>query len=99
MNEQLIAGGLDRVVLLNDVVDVADGRGDQEREDGSGDVLMVGPDGDEGGIEDGEEREPPGVSVNDGSLGADRGELVDDGAEKEEVDDRPPTRTPGPQKI
>ena len=39
---------------------------------------MVGPDSNEGGIEDSEEREPPGDSVNDDGLGMDGGELVDE---------------------
>jgi len=89
VHEQLIAGGLGGVILLDDVVNVADGRGDQEREDESGEVMLVSPDGDEDGVEDGEEREPPRDSVDDDGLGVDGGELVDDGAEKEEVDERP----------
>jgi len=89
MNEQLIANGLGGVILLDDVVNVADGRGNQKGKDESGDVLMVSPDGDEDGVEDGKEREPPGDSVNHDSLGVGRGELVDDGAKKEEVNDGP----------
>lgn len=94
MHEQLIAGGLGRVILFDDIIDVADGRGDQEGEDEGGDVMVVGPDGDEGGVEEGEEREPPGDSVNHDGLCVGGSELVDNGAEKEEVDDRPSEEGP-----
>ena len=49
---------------------------------------------DEDCVEDGEEREPPGDSVDDDGLDVDGGELVDDGAEKEEVDERPGEEDP-----
>ena len=52
VHEQLVAGGLGRVILLDDIVNVADGRGDQEGKDESDDVMLVGPDGDEDGVED-----------------------------------------------
>jgi len=51
--------------------------------------MMVGPDCDEYSVEDGEEREPPGDPVDNDGLGVDGGELVDNGAEKEEVNDGP----------
>ena len=55
---------------------------------------MVGPNGDEDGVEDGEERESPGDSVDHDRLRVSRGELVDDGAEEEEVDDGPGEKGP-----
>ena len=56
--------------------------------------MMVGPGGyiDDG--EDGEEREPPRDSIDHDSLCMGGGELVDDGAKKEEVDDRPSEEGP-----
>lgn len=48
---------------------------------------MVGPNGEEDGVEDGKEREPPGDPVDHDGLCMGRGELIDDGAEEEEVDD------------
>ena len=54
----------------------------------------MGPNGDEDGVEDGEEREPPGDSVDHDSLRVSRGELVNDGAEEEEVDDGPSEKGP-----
>jgi len=94
VHEQLIADGLGGMILLDDVVDVADGRGNQKGKDESGDVMVVSPDGDEDGVEDGEEREPPGDSVDHNGLCMGRGELVDDGAKEEEVDDRPSEEGP-----
>lgn len=94
VHEQLIAGGLGRMILLDDIVDVADGGGDQEGEDERDDVVVVGPDGNEDCVEDGEERESPGDSVNHDGLGVGGSELVDDGAKKEEVDDRPSEEGP-----
>ena len=94
VHEQLIANGLGGVILLDDVVNVADGRGDQKGEDESADVLVAGPKGDEDGVENGEEREPPGDSVDHDRLRVNRGELVDDGAEEKEVDDGPGEESP-----
>jgi len=45
VDEQLIAGGLGGMILLDDIVNVADGGGDQEGEDERDDVVLVGPDG------------------------------------------------------
>jgi len=94
VNEQLIADGLGGVILLDDVVNVADGRGNQKGKDESDDVMMVGPNGDEDDVEDREEREPPGDSVDHDGLGVGGGELVDDGAKEEEVDDGPSEEGP-----
>lgn len=64
MHEQLIAGGLGGMILLDDIVNVADGGGDQEGKDERDDVMLLGPEENEDCVEDGEEREPPGDSVN-----------------------------------
>ena len=94
VHEQLIAGGLGGMILFDDIVNVADGGGDQEGKNEGDDVMVVGPDGNEDCVEDGEEREPPGDSVNHDGLCMGGSELVDDGAKKEEVDDRPSEEGP-----
>jgi len=94
VHEQLIGGGLGGMVLLDDIVNVADGRGDQEGKDESDDVMVVGPYGNEDGVEDGEEREPPGDSVDHDGFCVGGSELIYDGAKKEEVDDRPSEEGP-----
>jgi len=94
MHEQLIADRLGGVILLDDVVNVTDGRGDQKGQEESGYVVVVGPNGDEDGVEDGEEREPPAYPVDHDGLRVSGGELVDDGAQEEEVDDGPSEEGP-----
>lgn len=76
------------MVLLDDVVDVRNGRADEESEDESDDVVATAPDADVDGVEDDEEWETPVDTVDDDLL-ARLEELVDDGSEKEEVNDRP----------
>ena len=49
---------------------------------------MPGPDIDIDRVEDSEEGEPPANAINDDFLAAFK-ELVDDGAEEKEVDERP----------
>ena len=82
------------MVFLDDIVDVGDHGGDQEGKDEGGDVMLVGPDTDQDGIQDGQEREPPGDPVNHDGLCVGGRELVDDGAEEEEVDDGPGEESP-----
>ena len=94
MHEQFIANGLGGVILLDDVIDLGDRGGDEKGKDESGDVMVVGLYGDEDSIDDGEEREPPGDSVDHDRLRVSRGELVYDGAEEEEVDDGPSEEGP-----
>jgi len=94
VHEQLIAGGLGGMILLDDIVNVADGGGDQEGKDERDDVMLFGPEENEDRVEDGEERESPGDSVNYDGLCVGGSELVDDGAKKEEVDDRPSEEGP-----
>lgn len=94
MHKQLIAYGLGGMILLDGVVDTGDGRGNEEGEDKSDDKMVIGPDGDEDRVEDGKEREPPGDAVDHDELGVGGGELIDDGAKKEEVDDRPSEEGP-----
>ena len=54
----------------------------------TGDVIMPDPKVHIGRVEDGEKGEPPANSVNDDLLAASE-ELIDDGAKKENVDQRP----------
>ena len=68
VDEQLISSGFGGMVLLDDIVNVADGRGNHEGEDENDDIMVVGPDGNEDGEEDGEEGEPPGDPVNRNGL-------------------------------
>lgn len=94
MHKQLIAYGLGGMMLLDGVVYVADGSGDKEGDDESCDILVMGPDGDEDGIQDGHEGEAPGDTVDYDGLCVGGGELVDDGAKEEEVDNRPSEERP-----
>ena len=68
VDEQLISSGFGGMVLLDDIVNVVDGRGNQEGKDENDDIMVVGPDGNEDGEEDGEEGEPPGDPVNRNGL-------------------------------
>ena len=52
------------------------------------DVVVAGPEVDVDGVEDAEEGKPPADAVNDDLLAALK-ELVDDGAEEQEVDEGP----------
>jgi len=94
VDEQLIGGGFRGMILLDDIINVADGRGDQEGKDECDDIMVVGPDGNEDCVEDGEEGEPPGDPIDHDGLRVGGSELVDDGAKKEEVDDRPSEEGP-----
>ena len=44
------------MILLDDVIYLGDRGGDEKGKDESGDVMVLGPNGDEDGVEDGEER-------------------------------------------
>jgi hypothetical protein len=55
--------------------------------------MVTSPQVDVDSIEDTEEREAPGDTVNDGTLATGE-ELVNDGAEKENVDQRPNEERP-----
>ena len=94
MHEQLIAHRLGGMILLDNVVDMADNRGDEEGDDERGDIVVIGPDADEDGVQDSEEGEPPGNTIDDHGLRVGGGELVDDGTKKEEVDDGPSEERP-----
>ena len=75
------------------VVNVGDGAGDEEGEDEGDDVVAGRPGVDVDRVEGGEEGEAPADAVDDDALSA-CGELVDDGAEKEEVDEGPDAECP-----
>jgi len=55
VDERLIGGGLGGMILLDDIVNVADSRGDQEGKGEYDDIMVVGPDGNKDRVEDGEE--------------------------------------------
>jgi len=56
VNEQFVRHVLSGMMLLDDEIDVRDGRADEEREDESDDVVAVSPDVDVEGVEEDEER-------------------------------------------
>ena len=82
------------MILFDDVVNVGDTRGDTKGQDEGGNVMVVGPNGNKDGVEDGEEREPPGDSVDDDGFCVGGGELINDSAEEEQMDDRPSEEGP-----
>ena len=55
---------------------------------------MMGPDYEEDRVDNGHEREPPRDPVDHGGLSVGGGELIDDGTEKEDVDDGPNEESP-----
>ena len=73
------------MVLLDDIIDVADARGDKQCENESDDVVLASPDVDVDTVEHSEEGETPANAIDDDFL-ATVVELVDDGAEQQEVD-------------
>jgi hypothetical protein len=73
-------------MLLDDIVNVADRRADEQGEDERDHIVVASPDVDIDGIEDSQERETPSNAINDDLL-ASVGELVDDIAEQQEVDE------------
>ncbi|CAG8672670.1 1369_t:CDS:2, partial [Acaulospora colombiana] len=81
------------VVLLDDIINVADGRADEQGEDERDYVVVVSPNVDIDGVEDCQEREAPSNAVN-GDLLARVGELVDDITEQQKVDERPDDKGP-----
>jgi len=94
MDEQLVCNGLGGVMLLDNVVDVGDRGADEQREYKCDNVVVRGPQVDVDRVEDGEEGKAPGDSVDDDGLGVRGGELVDDGAEQQEMDDGPDDKGP-----
>jgi hypothetical protein len=93
VDEELVTGGARLVMLLDDVVDVGDQAAHEERKHESDDIVSTGPNIDVDGIEEAEGGEAPADTVDDDSLAV-GGKLVDDGAEKEEVDERPDREGP-----
>ena len=81
------------VVLLDDIVDLADGGGDEEGEEEGEDVPVSGPEEDVDRVEDAEEGEAPLDGIDDDLLAA-RGELEEHGAEEEQVDEGPDVHRP-----
>lgn len=81
------------MVLLDNVVNVRNGRAHEESKDERDDIVSAAPDIDVNGVENGEERETPADAVNDDFF-ARVGELVKEGAEEEKMDERPDAKGP-----
>lgn len=85
MDEELISQRFRDMVLLNDVVDVSYCGADKEGKDKCDDIVLGGPQIHVYSVENSEERKSPGNSVNDNTFAMGE-ELIDDGAEEENVD-------------
>jgi len=88
VDEQLVGDVDGCVMLLHDIINVRHGGGDEQGEDEGDDVMVVRPDVDVDGVEDGQQGEPPGDAVDDDALAGGE-ELVDDISEEKDVDDGP----------
>jgi len=93
VNEELITIRLGGVIFLDDIVNVGDGRADEQSKDKGKDVIVGCPQIDVDGIEDAEQRESPGDTVNDSTFAFGE-ELVDDGAEEKDVNQSPDEERP-----
>lgn len=94
MDPKLVVDVLGRVILLDNVEDVRNSCGDEERQDPGDDIVSVSPNIDVEDVEEYEERESPVDAVDDGLL-ARVEELIDDSAKEEKVDDGPEAEHPG----
>ena len=79
---------LARVVLLDNVVDLRDGGGDQQAHDEGEDEPVSGSEENKDRVEDAKDSESPTDRVDD-NLFAAGSELVYHGAEQQKVDQRP----------
>jgi len=93
VNKEFVKEALGGMLLLGDVVDVGDGGAYEEGKDECDDVVAMRPDVDVDGVEEEKEGEAPVDAVDDDLLAA-LEELVDDGSEEQEVDDRPDAEGP-----
>jgi len=93
MDPKFIVNVLGRVMLLHNVIDVGDGGANQEGEDEGEDVAAMTPEIDVDGIQQDEERQAPVDGIND-NLFAIVEELVDNGAEEQEMNNRPDAEGP-----
>lgn len=93
VHPKFIVDVLSGVMLLDNIVDVGDGRADEQGKDESDDIVAARPDVDVDGVEDDEEREAPVDAVDDNLL-ARFEELVDNGAEEKEMDNGPDAKGP-----
>jgi len=89
VNESLLSPALlARVVLLDNVVDLRDGRRNQQRHDERKDEPVPAGEKDENAVEDTEDGESPANRV-DNDLLTTGGELVDHGTKEQKVDQGP----------
>ena len=80
MDQQLVAHRLGGMFHPKGPVNIADDIDEKEGDHKSGGVVVIGPDGDEDGVEGDHERELPGDPADNEGLPAGGGELIDDGA-------------------
>lgn len=93
MDEEFIAQVAGGVILLDDIVDVTDGRRDEEGEDEGDDVVSTGPDAYVEGVENDEQWETPPYTIDDHSLSG-IGELEEDVTKQQEVNEGPDQESP-----
>jgi len=85
MDEEFIQVTRRRMEFLDDVVDVRNGRTDKKGKNECNYILAGSPKSHVDGIENSQKCETPMDSINNDLLSF-RGELIDDGTQKEEVD-------------
>lgn len=90
----LISETLTSVISLDDVIDVRYRAADEQRKDKRNDIVTARPYVDIDGVEDGEQGETPSDAVDDDGF-AGVGELVEEHAEEEQVDECPDAKGPG----
>jgi hypothetical protein len=88
MNKEFVSEGFGRMMFLDNIVNVSDSAGDEQGENERRDVALMRPEVDVDGIQDSEQRESPRDTVDDDALAMGE-ELIDDGAEEENVNDGP----------
>jgi hypothetical protein len=93
MDEKFISNGFRGVMLLDNVVNVSYCRRYEKGEDEGNDIMTGSPEINIDGIQDTEERETPGNTIDDDTFST-GDKLVDDGTKEENVDDSPNQESP-----
>jgi len=88
MDEEFVPKLLAFVILLDDIVDIGDGAGNEECEDERDDVVSACPNVDVDAVQDREKRKSPADTIDDGLL-ASLSKLVNDSAAEKKMDDGP----------
>jgi len=81
VNEDLVTPRISDMILLHMIVYVRDGWTDEQSENKGNDVMMGGPKIYVDGVEDAEEREPPGDTIDNDTFASGE-ELIDDRSKK-----------------